>query len=284
VAKKIFEENRFLLSRLTSIFHLYLSVNQTIELNGDFIRFSLEKLYASTAADDDQLNPFLIRNVTEPLAIFDDRSSLTNLSRSNSLVFLDEQLNEMRWNDSREFFIFRDPTFDLPPLIEQNVTANPTSDKQDFFDLSHLNDNLIYSIHLELSTQDTNLFYLIVYQFNSRSLIKDLKLIDGWKTFCSNGTSSNFTLMIASFPRSQFHSILFAIRQLNRGETIDLCLHQSPPTSFANARSFSSNYFLRVYLSGCFYLDNHQRWKSHELIEVGPLTDHHRTHCLSPRH
>lgn len=84
MAKKIFKENRFLLSRLTSIFNIYLSANQRIELNGDFIRFSLEKL---TSSSSDQLNPVLVRYITEPLAIFDDLSSLTNLSRSNSSFF-----------------------------------------------------------------------------------------------------------------------------------------------------------------------------------------------------
>ena len=188
-----------------------------------------------------------------------------------SLVLLDEDLKEIQRNDWGEFFIWRDPTFELPPLIEQNVTSSLKGEKQffaqHFFDLRHLNVNLTYSIHLEMAREHSQLSYLVVYRFNSTSPIQDLTSIDGWRTFCSTSNASIFRLMIESFPRSVFHSILLAVRQLNREETNDLCQNSNntPPTSFDTARSFTSNYFLRVFLSGCFYLDEHQRWRSDRL-------------------
>ena len=235
--KKIFEENRLVLSRLISIFNRYLSVNQSIELNGDFVKLSLKKLSSSKNRSMDFV--LLQANLIESLSMFDDLCSLTNLSRSRSLILLDEDLQEIQSTVEEEFFIDRDPTFDLPPMIEFHVTSR--SENKHFFDLTHLNVNLTYSIHLQMSIDDSDDHcYSIGHQFNPRSTIQESK------TFCSNQTSTNFTVMIESFLRSKFSSIVFVIRQLNDEETL-------------------STYFLRVFVSGCFSLDENQRWKSNQL-------------------
>ncbi|CAF4409745.1 unnamed protein product, partial [Adineta steineri] len=44
--------------------------------------------------------------------------------------------------------------------------------------------------------------------------------------------------------------------------------------------NFTSNYELRIYTSGCYYLDENNSWKSDGLI-VGSLTNHYETECLS---
>ncbi|CAF4451521.1 unnamed protein product, partial [Adineta steineri] len=44
--------------------------------------------------------------------------------------------------------------------------------------------------------------------------------------------------------------------------------------------NFTSNYQLRIYTSGCYYIDNNNQWKSEGLI-VGPLTNHNQTQCFS---
>ena len=236
--KKIFAEDRLVLSLLISLFNRLLSVNQSIELGGDFLRFSMKKLSSSNNGSMDSV--FLEVNLLECLSIFDDLSSLTNLSRSRSFVRLDEHLREIRSTDDEEFFLDRDPTFEVPPPIEFNITSG--SSNKHFFDLKHLNVNLNYSIHLQMSTNDSvDRCFSIDSRFDGRSTIEPSK------TFCLNETSKNFSLMIDSFPRAEFSSIVFVIR-LTKNEDDQPC-----------------TYFLRVFLSGCFSLNEDQRWKSNQL-------------------
>ena len=44
--------------------------------------------------------------------------------------------------------------------------------------------------------------------------------------------------------------------------------------------NLTSNYELRIYTSGCYYLDETNQWKSDGLV-VGPLTNFHQTQCFS---
>lgn len=63
---------------------------------------------------------------------------------------------------------------------------------------------------------------------------------------------------------------------------IDYCsnvsFHQPPIT---NGRvNWTSNYALRIYTSGCYYLDQNNTWKS-DGLRVGSLTNHDQTQCFS---
>ena len=59
-------------------------------------------------------------------------------------------------------------------------------------------------------------------------------------------------------------SVVFGVRELNSTELNQYCSNGSknelpiPNGPF----SFSSNYELRNYISGCYYLDSNQRWQS----------------------
>jgi hypothetical protein len=76
--------------------------------------------------------------------------------------------------------------------------------------------------------------------------------------------------------------VIFGLRELNATEIDDFCSNQSinnPPIS-DQPFNFSSNYELRTYTSGCYYLDSNNQWQSDGLI-VGPLTNHFQTQCFS---
>jgi hypothetical protein len=63
-------------------------------------------------------------------------------------------------------------------------------------------------------------------------------------------------------------SIVFGLRELNSTEISDFCSNISmnnPPIT--NQRfNFTSNYELRFYTSGCYYLDKTNQWKSDGLV------------------
>jgi len=79
------------------------------------------------------------------------------------------------------------------------------------------------------------------------------------------------------------HTLRFGLRELNSFETFEYCSKNSSFNylSIINRQSsFTANYHLRVYTSGCYYLDKNNQWKS-DGLRVGPKTNHYQTQCLS---
>ena len=76
---------------------------------------------------------------------------------------------------------------------------------------------------------------------------------------------------------SQHQSVVYGLRELNATETQQFCSNTSTAASFHKRFdtpwNFSSNYELRAYTSGCYYLDSDNNWQSVGLT-VGS--------CLSP--
>jgi len=81
---------------------------------------------------------------------------------------------------------------------------------------------------------------------------------------------------------SGHRSVVFGLRELNSIEVINYCSNISinhPPITDQRF-NFTSNYELRIYTSGCYYLDQNNTWKSDGLI-VGSLTNYEQTQCFS---
>jgi hypothetical protein len=62
--------------------------------------------------------------------------------------------------------------------------------------------------------------------------------------------------------------VIFGLRELNSTEIVQYCWNFSiinPPIT--NQRfNFTSNYELRIFTSGCYYLDSNNNWQSDGLI------------------
>ncbi len=76
---------------------------------------------------------------------------------------------------------------------------------------------------------------------------------------------STYTYFIDNQQTSGHQSIVFGLRELNSTEIIDLCsitsINSNPPIT--NQRlNFTSDYELRIYTSGCYYLDTNNNWQS----------------------
>jgi polycystin 1L2 len=78
-------------------------------------------------------------------------------------------------------------------------------------------------------------------------------------------------------------SLIFGLREFNSTEFDTYCsnssINRTIPISDEPVQ-FASNYQLRVYTSGCYYLNTDNQWKSDGLI-VGSLTNHNETECYS---
>jgi hypothetical protein len=89
---------------------------------------------------------------------------------------------------------------------------------------------------------------------------------------------------------SNHNSIIFGLRELNSNE------NKVNPPIVDSPVNFTSDYYLRVYTSACYFLDHNYSWKSDGLwviriqhfifikiyfIKVGPLTNLNETHCFS---
>ena len=221
-----------------------------------------------------------------------DRSATapnTNVSRSISFSILDRDGNEVavRADPSQpiEIIIPRDENLPIPPMILQNVTASSSLVVHaQTFNLHFVNLSMqtaSFSMHLQLRPVSGNISYLLIYKFDqSPRLNSSISDIDGWSLLCS---SSVYTHFLDNEQTTGHRSVIYGIRQLNETEVNHRCSSPSaladPPRSDEPFR-FTENYELRLYTSGCYYLDADNRWRS-DGLRVGPLTNLSHTQCLS---
>ena len=223
-----------------------------------------------------------------------DRSATapnTHLSRSVSFSLLDRDGNELAIEtDSShpiEILIPRDQNLPVPPMILQNVTSLSLRPHAQTFNLHFVNLSTFtssFSIHLQMRPLNSHLSYMLIYAFDrSPRLNSSINDIDGYSLFCPSLLRTYF---LDNKQTMAHQSITFGIRQLNATEAEDLCMNRvmlspsSPPPRGDQAFHFTDDYELRLFTSGCFYLDADHRWRS-DGLQVGPLTNLSHTQCFS---
>lgn len=203
-----------------------------------------------------------------------------------------------------ELIIPRDPNVILSPFTLQNVSSIARHNQTWNFhvlNISRMN-NLTVSLHVELHPLNQSIGYWFIYRFDGQpQLNSTIQLIDGWSLLCP---SSNSTLSSSSSHQSNFSScldltrddlyqyfmsnqqvsnhpfVVIGLRELNTTEQIQYCINQSHVNDFSllfdTHMNFSSDYEIRSYTSGCYYLDNANQWRSDGLIV--------RIHMISLKH
>lgn len=140
-----------------------------------------------------------------------------------------------------------------------------------FINLTRKN-NLTISFHLEMLPLNTSLGYFFIYNFDqSPQLNKSMNEMQGWKLFCPLTTSSIHHFFLNNEQISKSQTIIFGLREMNSNEFEDYCSNNSIQSNissliFTKPFNFSSNYKIRTYTSGCYYLDSNQNWRSDGLI------------------
>ena len=198
-------------------------------------------------------------------------------------------------NQTIEFRIPRDPNLVIPPMTRENVTAVNQTDlhpHQLLFYLHYVNitTSLPVSLHLRMRSFEPNLGYLFIYKFDqSPQLNSSIQLIDGWTLFCpeqsktslflllfarwislSSDTSNASTVFEYFLDNEQTFghpSLIFGLRELNDTELHHYCHNASlvplqPPITDNEGFHFTADYELRLFTSGCYYLDENQQWKA----------------------
>jgi len=244
-----------IISSITDTLNIHLNINQSIRIKTGSIDFFLKKTHQTN----------FIRQIIERLAIADDNyPSRTNLSRS--LSFVDEYFI----TDRKQFFIPRDPNLSFPPLVIQNVTLLKNS-KRSFFNYHRFNltqddhQNLTYSIHFELYPLQVNLSYLFIYEFDPQEPIG----INNSVVLCSNRDliqNEYYKHFLNNEKTHGHHSIVYGIRELREDELEEYCSNGTTKLDIKEPFVFTSNYRVRAYQSGCFYLDFNDQWQSDGLL------------------
>jgi hypothetical protein len=234
----------------------------------------------------------------QPLASIGNTPSLANTSFSTmiSLGVFDQYENNIplgiNINDPIEILIPRDVNMIIPSMTMQNVTLMNSYNRS--FDLHYVNmtrnNNLTISLHLEMRPLNTTLAYLLIYRFDGvPQLINSSDQIDGWSLFCPSCeffsllrknnylflqldlTNDDLYKYFMNNQRMSYHqSVIFGLRELNSTEMDKFCSNISMinnvPIISNNPFNFSSNYELRLYISGCYYLDSNNNWQSDGMI------------------
>ena len=201
-----------------------------------------------------------------------------NLSTLLSISFFDQENNQLSVHTTLEkpieFFISRDVNYVIPSMFVQNVTSLTTNSvinnrqfNLHFINITQVNSNMSISVHFEMHPLNNTLAYMLIYKFDSiPQLNSSINQIDGWSILCPN-SDNLLTYFIDNNKTSGHQSIIFGIRELNTTEFQIYCRNESNQILITDrAFNFSSNYELRVYTSGCYYLDSDYNWQSNGLL------------------
>ncbi|CAF3412739.1 unnamed protein product, partial [Rotaria socialis] len=294
---------RSLLKTVTTRISQYLNIGQKFQLNTESIGVTIEKVRVDEVTNktieqkdgaEIHLQNFEINEnetfvtltlITLPLATNGRLNKTVQYSRSVSLSLNDKNHNEIsvkNLTDPIEVIIPRDKNLQAPPMIPQNVTNlsnNKTYFHFNYFKITH-HVNLSTSLHIEILPKNKSIAYFAVIILNS---IPDFQTnqIDEWKLFCpqDNGASS-FTMFLNNTRVTNHDMAVLGIREV---DTSIYCHNKSRTLPWLHDQigfHFTQDYSLRVFVSGCYYLDENHEWRSDGLI-VGPKTNYHHTQCFS---
>lgn len=149
-------------------------------------------------------------------------------------------------------------------MILQNVISIKNS-----FDLQLINLPSIpfVSVHFEIRPLQANLTYLFLYRSDSFPSINQAA---EQKVFCPADLTKDglYTFFIDNQRTKGHQSVIYALRELNSMEREGVCSNPSTISSLLQnqAFDFTSNYEIRVYSSGCYYLDENNYWQSDGLV------------------
>ncbi|CAF0773839.1 unnamed protein product [Adineta steineri] len=312
LANEINSQVTSIISLITSSLNIHLNIGQNSIINTSQTYMSLETISTDSLSNkivkqignaqfhipsDINLNTndnssISLRSKMDVLASFGSFSN-TNLSRSISLSIIDQNGDEISFkvneNNSIKLIIPRDPNLLISSMYLQNVTSINSTINNLLFNYHYINitSSLPISVHFEIHSLNTNLAYLFIYKFDQTpQLNSSINLIDGWTMFCPFNLTNDdvYRYFIDNQQTPGHQSLIFGIRELNSTEMNNYCLNNSSINTSLPITdepfNFTSNYELRIYTSGCYYLDENNNWKSDGLI-VGSLTNHYETECLS---
>ena len=232
--------------------------SQTLRVRLSFflsVRFEMTKIFS------------LFKFTMERLSFHSSDKIQTNLSRMVSLSISDSNGSLIDVKATRDdpftIFIPHDRSALRPSMSLQNVTSMNNLTLFNYHFVSLISKQS-HSIHFEFQSLNETLSYLFVYRFDFLPIYnRSHQLIDGSFLFCSTATNSSIYKFYLDNEQTLGHrSIFLGVGELNDSEVKRFCSSNRTYFRDDEQRNFSSNYFLRLYQSGCFYLDDQNQWKS----------------------
>ena len=208
----------------------------------------------------------------------------TNIGSSNSLEFsiYDEQQTEIivkNQDNSINIWIPKNVQDNSFELI--NVTLNSSNGGQ-FINGMYVNgfnlNGANQSIHIQLKPNNFNISYLVLVKFGENPTLKSYDLSN---IFCPQdlNAADNVYLTFANISRVNGYKgyVGYSILELNSTNCFNKSLY-----SIQNLNgSFSDNFWLRVFTSGCYYMDTiTNKWSSYGMEILSDSNDTH-FHCQS---
>ncbi|CAF2051343.1 unnamed protein product [Rotaria magnacalcarata] len=182
-------------------------------------------------------------------------------------------MNIKNTTDPFEIVIPRKTNTIMPPMFREKVTLSPTNFKFKFYSINLTHDvNLSISLHIDIEPENKDLSYLFIIRFNGAPNY-EADLIDDWKLMCPKDRKSNtskYTYFIDNTRISHHQWAIVGIREMK----------QCNKDNLSDNIQFSSDYSIRIYTSGCYYLDSNNNWQS-DGLKVGPKTNESFTQCYS---
>lgn len=174
-----------------------------------------------------------------------------------SLTLHDRVGREMKIENSTdpfEIIIPRQSATLMPAMTRENVRTFSSTKaplKYYYINLTHQT-HLGISLHIEFQPENANLSYLFLIRFSAEPNLKK-NLFDDKKLICSKG--KKYTYFLDNHRISHHQWAIFGIRELK----------ECTEDTFDTPMEFTSDYSLRMYTSGCYYLDHDHQWQSHGL-------------------
>ncbi|CAF3773928.1 unnamed protein product [Rotaria sp. Silwood1] len=237
-------KTQHILKTLINLISQHLNIGQKFQLDIESIGVTIEKT---------TVNDIIHKTIKQSNGA---EIHLKNFEIDENKLFVTLSLTE-----SIEIIIPRDKNLQLPTIILQNVTNitnNETYFHFNYFNITH-HMNLSTSLHVEIQPNNKNLAYFTIIYFDNVSNL-DINQIDEWKLFCPHDNEKDpYSLFFNNTRIKDHHMAVLGIRKDQK-------------------KVHFTDYSLRVFMSGCYYLDENNEWRADNLIlMMTPLLDNKKS-------
>lgn len=234
----------------------------------------------------------IISKASAPSGFNSDNETKIGFSNSISLKFFNSEKMEIQIKRSIKpihLYIPRDPSLSISEFYHVNTSEfeNNTQYLASKFDLSTVN----ASLHIQLMPSDKITAYFMAIKLGRVPVItKNFSDFDKWQIFCPDqqeiSKNKSYLFFMNQTEINGFKgSVGVFLRELSADELDEYCVsklktHDQIPEFISNV-TFNSDFYLKFFSSGCYYLNDETGWWSSHGIEIMPDTNEKYAHCIT---
>ena len=236
--------------------------------------------------------------LTQPVPGYNGNDELKlGMSSSMGLNIYDSAKQKLRVENQQkniEFWIPREKNLNLNPYQFVNISSINSSvlDDSPYFLNFNFNVNLSnYSIHVQIKPINKTTAYLVLIKLGiTPKLDENSKVYDLFKIVCNKNKSEYMIFLNMNSTNGFRGKVGVSIRELDSNETSYFCdqnqnqnasLPYSPPLAQNKISNLTNDFWIRIFLSGCYYYDSIRNIWAADGVEVAEDTNIEYTHCVS---